>query len=676
MKIRLFFVQFFKTVKRHPLKAILLLGLLHGLIYVFMIPLWWHHEEPGHFEYVWLAANREQWPQIGEYDNGLRKQIAESMFASGQENLFNVSPRGLEDDPIWIGGSPVGRKAVYYWLVSWPLKLASNQSVVVQLYIARLASVGLFLISIWLAWLFMSELVNKDHPLQWMLPFSLALLPGYLDNMTSVHDDVIGAVVAALFLWLSVRVMRKGFSILTLIGWSVSVVLCFYSRDTTVPLVFLAPLVPLFRLLKQKTYPVMGALFLIVIIIAGVKIFTFQDASQWFAYPAGEQSLRVKTEQAPFGDFAFSISDGSGQKYFGQSFAPGFIKPLRKKTFTLGVWIWADEPTEIVLPRIEYRTPDGIAHSPRQTAQINNEPSFYTTTFQIPYEARHTWLTPLPIFPQNVSRVYYDGFVLAEGEYSSTPPSFKNASLLSGKWDGETFKNIIRNPSLEHAWLGVNANSQILQLRDYIKPALYLQTLQDIQGFGWYYRASLSSLFVSFWGQGAGSEIFLLGGFTYDILKAISLLALLGSLFYTKRSSYFYKRPEMLFLLIVTFSIWTLTFFRGTYWVFYFVPLVPYARYAFPAFIPTLLLLNAGILFVLEWLTFQYKLGKSFPSLAFQTFMFSLSIYAIFSFGGHFYPKVQSLGFLIFFTALVIVIFIALENINQFISQNTNNTIK
>ena len=191
MQIKSFFIQFLQTLKKHPLRAILLLALVHGLIYVFIIPRWWHHEEPGHFEYVWLAANRDKWPQKGDYDNDLRKQIAESMFASGQENLFNVSPRGLDADPIWIGGPAVGRKAVYYWLVSWPLKLVSDQSINVQLYTARLASVGLFIISIWLAWLFMAELVSKDHPLQWMLPFSLALLPGYLDNMTSVHDNVI-----------------------------------------------------------------------------------------------------------------------------------------------------------------------------------------------------------------------------------------------------------------------------------------------------------------------------------------------------------------------------------------------------------------------------------------------------------------------------------------------------
>ena len=415
----------------------------------------------------------------------------------------------------------------------------------------------------------------------------------------------------------------------------------------------------------------MGALFLLAAIIAGIKLFTIQDAAQWFAYPAGKQSLRIETEQAPFGNFAFSLPNDAEQEHFGQSFAPGFIKPLRKKTFTLGVWIWADKPTELVLPYIQYRTPDGIAHSPEQTAQISDTPVFYTTTLQIPYEASHTWLTPLPTFPQDVSRIYYDGFVLAEGEYSSTPPSFENDSLVSGTWDGKTFNNIIRNPSAEHAWLGVNNNSQILKLRSYIEPALYLQTLQDIQGFGWYYQASISSLFISFWGQGAGSEIRLLGGFTYDILKVVSLMALLGSLFYAKRSSFFSKRPEMLFLLIVTLAIWMLTFFRGTYWVFFFVPLVPYARYAFPAFIPTLLLLNAGIVFLLQWLADRYKLDKSFPSIAFQTLMLSLAIFAVFTFGGHFYPIIQSLGFLILLLALAIVIFIALKKGNEIVYKNT-----
>jgi len=663
MKIKTLLSQLSATIRKRPLHAILLLALLHGLIYVFMIPIWWHHEEPGHFEYAWLIANRDEWPKANEYDNNLRKQIAESMFASGHGNLFNVSPRGLDNDPIKIGGIPARRKPVYYWLVSWPLKMVRNQSVVVQLYVGRLTSLLLFLVSIWLAWLFMGELVKKGHPLHWMVPFSLALLPGYLDNMTSVHDDVIGAVVSAFFLWLSVRGIKKGFSILTFVGWVTSVVLCYFSRDTTVPLVFLAPLVPLFRILKQKTYLVMGIVFLLAAIILSTKFVTFQDASQWFAYPAGDQSARLKMSQAPFGDYVISLSNDGGIKNFGQSFSPGFIKPLREKTFTLGSWIWADKPTRLRLPIIKYRTPDGIANSPKKTVLVGTTPTFYTTTINIPYEAGHTWLSIK--IPENTSKVYYDGFVLAEGEFSSTPPVFNDDNLLSGTWDGKSFTNLIRNPSAEHAWLGVSKASNILKLRSYIDPALYLQTIQDIQGFGWYYKISLSSLFQSFWGQGAGTEISLLGGFTYDILKVISLLALLGCLLYIRQSPSLFLRPEMLFMLLVIFLIWTISLFRGTFWVFYYVPLVPYARYAFPAFLPTLLLFSAGILKCLQWITIRYEFEKSLPALAFQTLMFSLAIYAIFSFGGHFYSSIKSTGFLVFLLSLAVVIFMGLKSFEK-----------
>ncbi|MCP4139017.1 MAG: hypothetical protein GY755_01800 [Chloroflexi bacterium] len=667
MEIKNFFFQVSEIVKKNPLRAILILGFLHGVIYVFMIPLWWHHEEPGHFEYVWLAANRAEWPQPGEYDNDLRKEIAESMFASGQENLFNVSPRSLDDDPIYIGGSPVGRKGAYYWLASWPIKLIRNQSVVLQLYIIRLISLLMFLVSIWLAWLFMGELVNKRHPLRWMIPFFLALLPGYLDNMTSVHDDVLGGVVAALFLWLSVRGIKQGFSILSFIGWIISIVLCFYSRDTTVPLVFLAPLVPIFRVLKQKTYSVMAIVFLFAAVIVSVKLFTFQDASQWFDYPASEQTTRFKTTQAPFGDFVFSLSNEEGEKFFGQSFPPSFIKPLRKKTLTLGVWIWASEPTELYLPIIQYRTPEGIDASPKEKVRIETTPVFYTTKLYIPYEASHTWLSPLPILPEKpLSHIYYDGFVLAEGEYSSVPPVFDDEKLHSGVWDGKPFENIVRNPSAERAWLGVTQASQVLKLRSYIEPALFLQTIQDIQGFGWYNRAALSTLFQSFWGVGAGTEIPLMGGFTYNFLKIVSVLVLLGSVFYIRQSSFLLKKPELLFILIVILIIWVPTFFRGTYWVFYFVPLVPYARYAFPAFIPTVLLISAGLLKISQWVMIQYKLEKSFPPLVFQTFMFSLAIYALFSFGGYFHAWIQNTGFFVLLATLNIVVFMGLKNIVRF----------
>jgi len=651
-------------IKKYPLRTILVLGFVHGLIYVFMIPPWWHHEEPGHFEYVWLVANRDHWPQQ-EYDNELRKQIAESMFASGHGNLFNVSPNSLADDPIDIGGIPGGRKPIYYWLASRPLKLVSEQPILVQLYVVRLTSFVLFLISLWLAWLVMKEVTQKGNPLRWMLPFSLALLPGYLDNMTSVHDDVIGAVVAALFLWLSIRIIKKGFSIFVFAGWVVSIVLCFYSRDTTVPLIFLAPFVPLFRLFKQKSLLIMGTTLLFVGIVVGIQLFTIQDASQWFFTLTGDASNRLQTSKVPFGNYAFSFPAGEGVKQYGQSFAPNFIKPLREKTLTLGVWIWADTPTQINLPILEYRTPDGVVDSPQMLVQIGTSPAFYTTTYYIPYEAGHTWLSIIsPDSANQTADVYYDGFVLAEGQYSSSPPEFNDKELYSGTWDGKPFENMIRNPSAEHAWFGVSNIANILKARWYIDPALFLQTIQDIQGFGWYYKASISTLFQTFWGN-AASEIRLLGGFTYDVLKLISLLALVGILYYVIQSPSLFKRPELLFLSMVTIIIWLPTLFRGTYWVFYFVPIVPYARYAYPAIIPTLLLINAGLFKSLQWITTRLGLFKSLPVIGYLTFMISLAIYAIFSFGGYFYPWLQSTGYLIMLISMSIVIFIVLKSIQE-----------
>ena len=54
---------------------ILLVGLVHGLIYVFFVPWWEHYDEPGHFEYAWLAANQPTWPKVGEFNQDMRLKV-------------------------------------------------------------------------------------------------------------------------------------------------------------------------------------------------------------------------------------------------------------------------------------------------------------------------------------------------------------------------------------------------------------------------------------------------------------------------------------------------------------------------------------------------------------------------------------------------------------------------
>ena len=51
--------------------AILLLALVNGLFYVFIVPPWQHYDETNHFEYIWLLADRGGFPNPGDYDTGM-----------------------------------------------------------------------------------------------------------------------------------------------------------------------------------------------------------------------------------------------------------------------------------------------------------------------------------------------------------------------------------------------------------------------------------------------------------------------------------------------------------------------------------------------------------------------------------------------------------------------------
>src|SRR5512142_810394 len=72
------------------LLAVLVLALLEGLLCYVAIPAWWHYDEPGHFEYVWLAAHSPTWPVVGQYDQNMRREMATSMIATGWYRIRNL----------------------------------------------------------------------------------------------------------------------------------------------------------------------------------------------------------------------------------------------------------------------------------------------------------------------------------------------------------------------------------------------------------------------------------------------------------------------------------------------------------------------------------------------------------------------------------------------------------
>ena len=96
-----------RKIKEHQvLILMLLLALVFGVIFIFIVPPWQHYDEPTHFEYSWLIANRTGLPSVGEYDQPVRREIASSMIEHGFYRDIDFNPNLLSiSDRIWIGAA-------------------------------------------------------------------------------------------------------------------------------------------------------------------------------------------------------------------------------------------------------------------------------------------------------------------------------------------------------------------------------------------------------------------------------------------------------------------------------------------------------------------------------------------------------------------------------------------
>ena len=103
-KLREYFLNIPPLDDKRVILYILFLGIINGLIFVFLVPPWQHYDEPGHFEYAWLIANHNKLPEAGDYDQEMRIEVAASMIEHGFFDKLKFRPNLLsQSEPIWIG---------------------------------------------------------------------------------------------------------------------------------------------------------------------------------------------------------------------------------------------------------------------------------------------------------------------------------------------------------------------------------------------------------------------------------------------------------------------------------------------------------------------------------------------------------------------------------------------
>lgn len=595
--------------------AILLLALINGLLYVIIMPPWQHYDEPNHFEYVWLMAKHPGSPKPGDYDTGMRRDVAQSMI---EHNFFSdgAALPDLNIEKPWIGQyQQLTGQPLYYLLASIPLRLLPIEDVTLQLYAARLVSLTIFLVTVLTGYGLAAEITPDRHPLRFMVPITMALLPSFVDLMTAVNNDAAAIAAFSLFLWGCVRLVRRGPSWLTLLWVLIACALCLFTKRTVYLALPLLGIALLFAFLRGKLRKVAWGLVIVSTIVGVLAVFSWGDAALWYRDTTQNSPTRGSGPQTPVGNAAFrlTIQPWDPAVKLVQIIPLETASQLSGTPVTLGAWIWASQPIEGRTPRLQIYDGAQIYSEP---VRITESPQFFAVHITPQGNTRRAWVILEPsgkLDIQNPVEVYYDGVILAAGAYpvDQTPQFDENGA--SGTWGSQPFENLLRNPSAESGWLYLRpwADKFLSQFfSDYKGQESYsltIYTLVDWSSAGWYYQTALVRLFRTFWAKFAWGHVSLIGSKPYRVLSVITLTSFIGVVVaFWQRRQRLSKLPwDAYFLLGLTFVlVWGMTIVRGTTYIFrpvYF----PVARYAYPAIVPSVLLLNAG------WLSILLLLEKS-----------------------------------------------------------------
>ena len=623
---------------RNTLVGIMLVALLMGVACFIVVPPWWHYDEPGHFEYVWLVAHSPTWPVVGQYDQSMRKEMAVSMLKYGWYGIRNFEPDLNGIDPIAIGIPQIGERPGYYLLASLPLRLMTNADITLQYDAARFASLLLYLLIIIVVWYALGEILPEDHPLRWMTTVFVALLPAFADEMISVNNDVSAVLASSLFVWASLRLIQRGYSVGRILFLAASLAACYLSKNTSLFAFLVAPLVLILGFLRGRFMGFVWSAVLATVILLAVVVLRWGNPTGWYQEAPNDFPARIEMRGTPLGNYAFEFDDSttSGPAQILQILSPDQVESVRGETLTLGAWIWANEPTQAELPSIRFQARAGdLSYSAQTPVGVTTERAFHMLTVDVPIDAHYA-----NVYIQENGHglmhnaIYVDGVVLVPGEFGTKPPYFMDTNGDQGVWDEKKFTNLLSNASAEQGsfqirkW--VSDKTAPLSENSGINLPLILVTIQDWKNNNWYYQGVAKTLFRTFWASLAGDKAFLRSSTVSNFLLVFSLLGLLGACIRLWMHRHNLRLDLIGFLGVSLILPWLVAVTRGTStFLQTLTPLYPWARYAYPAILATALLLCAGWLQWLEIFSIRLKLGSTTMKMIFLSIMLGISVFAL-----------------------------------------------
>jgi hypothetical protein len=132
-----------------------------------------------------------------------------------------------------------------------------------------------------------------------------------------------------------------------------------------------------------------------------------------------------------------------------------------------------------------------------------------------------------------------------------------------------------------------------------INPGYFIASIQDLEATQWVYKSVFTNLFQSFWARFGWNQIRLPTRWYWG-LAILSIAGIGGALYFLVRE---YKKSTNIslkqilsvgWLLTGLIFIWIGAILRTDFPFWYEKMFIPGARYAYPAIIPTIIVLSAG----------------------------------------------------------------------------------
>lgn len=227
----------------------LALALVHGLLYLSLVPPWQAPDETGHFEYAWLIAQLGRLPERDDVSAAFERELLGSLYEWRYGEYINRPlpksvPARMDDLPATIFARrsrtiQQERFSLNYLWAALFIRPVRHHDLVLQLYAARFSSVLLNVGIVWLAWRTFQTLLPHQPGLAGAMTAALVFLPQHTFINSAAGDGPLAELLAGWVLYAWVKIFCRGATIWEILSVAAGTAVGVWTKKTAA---FLLPL--------------------------------------------------------------------------------------------------------------------------------------------------------------------------------------------------------------------------------------------------------------------------------------------------------------------------------------------------------------------------------------------------------------------------------------------------